>query len=616
MSAAAPSTPWTDRSERSLRTFLATETGSAGVLLAATLVALIWANSPLSGAYDDLWSAHLTIDLAGASIDEDLRHWVNDGLMALFFYVIGLEIRREWAMGELRDRRTAAVPAIAALGGMIVPALIYTAVNAGGDGAGGWGIVMATDVAFVLGVLALLGSRCPPGVRVFLLTLAIVDDVGAILVIAVFYSSGVELAWLAAAGGILVAIALGRRIGDWRGPAYLVAGVALWIAVLESGLHPTIAGVALGLLTAVHPPRRADLDRAAAIGRVFRRAPTAHGVRAATLQVRRAVSANERFEEVLHPWTSYVIVPLFALANAGVELDGGAVGDALSSPITLGVVAGLVAGKALGIGLFARAAVALRIGPLPGGVAIRHLAGAAALAGIGFTVSLFVAELAFEDEAALRQEAKLGVLAASVIAAGLGYALLRRAGPATDAEEHAAGRLEPPVDPRADHVRGPAQAPLTLTLYGGFACPGTRHAAAVVDELRARFGDRLRFVFRDLPIEDVHPEGPLVAEAAEAAGAQGRYWDMYDALMAAPDLAPSDLVMIAERLGLDVERFADDLRHRVQADAVAADVDSARRSGVEATPAFFIGDAPYDGPVETAALASALEAAEARNPRR
>ncbi|MBX5441028.1 MAG: Na+/H+ antiporter NhaA [Solirubrobacteraceae bacterium] len=599
-----------------MRAFLATETGSAGVLLAATLVALVWANSPLSGAYEDLWSARLTIDLAGARLDEDLRHWVNDGLMALFFYVIGLEIRREWAMGELRDRRTAAVPAIAAIGGMIVPALIYTAVNAGGDGAGGWGIVMATDVAFVLGVLALLGSRCPPGVRVFLLTLAIVDDVGAILVIAVFYSHGVEPAWLAVAAAILVAIALGRRIGDWRGPAYAVAGVALWIAVLESGLHPTIAGVALGLLTAVHPPRRADLDRAAALGRVFRRAPTAHGVRAATLQVRRSVSANERFEEVLHPWTSYVIVPLFALANAGVALDGDAIGDALSSPVALGVVAGLVAGKALGIGLFARAAVALRIGPLPGGVAARHLAGAAAVAGIGFTVSLFVAELAFEDDAVLRQEAKLGVLAASVLAAVVGAGLLRRAGPATDAHERVAARLDPPVDPRADHVRGPAQAPLTLTLFGGFACPGTRRAAAVAGELRERLGDRLRVVFRDLPIEDAHPEGPLAAEAAEAAGAQGRYWAMWDALMAAPELAPSDLVAIAQRLGLDVDRFADDLRHRVQADAVAADVDSARRSGVTATPALFVGDEPYDGPLDAGAIAAALEASAARNPRR
>ncbi len=399
-------TPWHDRAARSLARFLATETGSAGLLLAATVAALVWANSPLKHEYADLWSTHANLDVAGLALHEDLRHWVNDGLMALFFFVIGLEIRRELEIGDLRDRRAAAVPAIAALAGMVAPALIYTAVNLGGRGAHGWGIVMATDVAFVLGALALLGSRAPAGVRLFLLTLAIVDDVGAIVVIAVFYAHGIDGTALAVAGGLLVAIVVGRRLWRWSGPVYAVAGLALWVATLKSGVHPTIAGVVLGALVAASPrdgapDAGADPD---------------------------ADSPNERFEALLHPLASYLVIPLFALANAGVELGGGRLGHALGSPVTLGVIAGLVLGKALGIGLATSAAVRLGVGPLPEGFRPRHLPGASSLAGIGFTVSLFIADLAFDDPR-LRDEAKVGVLIASVLAALLGVALLRRVAP-------------------------------------------------------------------------------------------------------------------------------------------------------------------------------------------
>ncbi|MEV4423082.1 Na+/H+ antiporter NhaA, partial [Patulibacter sp. NPDC049589] len=257
-SPSAPASPSPPRRPvlRTLRALLATETGAAGLLLAATVVALVWANSPLSGSYADLWGTHLRLGVPGFGIDEDLRHWVDDGLMALFFYVVALEIRAELETGELQDRRAAAVPAIAAVAGMVVPALLFTLINAGGEGARGWGIVMATDIAFVLGALALLGPRVPAGVRTFLLTLAIVDDVGAIAVIALFYSSGIDLTALAAAGAILAAIVALRRIGPpWGGPAYAVAGLALWAATVESGIHPTIAGVAMGLVTAVRAPR-------------------------------------------------------------------------------------------------------------------------------------------------------------------------------------------------------------------------------------------------------------------------------------------------------------------------------------------------------------------------
>lgn len=397
---AHPSGP-TAASERSLLAFLRTEVGGASLLLAATIVALAWANSPWASSYADLWSTELRLGVGDLAIEYDLGHWVNDGLMVLFFFVVGLEVRRELVFGDLRNPRVAAVPALAALGGMIVPALLFTAINAGGDGAHGWGIVMATDIAFVLGAMALLGPRVSAGTRLFLLTLAIVDDIGAIAVIAIFYSDTVDVAWLAVAAAILVATVLAVRFGDarrpngWGWPFYLIAGLALWIATVQSGIHPTVAGVAMGLIVAVRPrPDGADV-------------PT----------------PSERFQAAIHPWSSFVVIPLFALANAGVAFGDGVLERALTSPVTIGVVVGLVVGKLLGVALFSLGAVRFRIGLLPPGMERRHAFGAGGLAGIGFTVSLFVADLAFDD-ALLRDEAKIGVLAASVIAAVLGSLLL------------------------------------------------------------------------------------------------------------------------------------------------------------------------------------------------
>jgi NhaA family Na+:H+ antiporter len=336
---------WSGNLARPLQHFLHTEAGSSSLLLGATIVALVWANSPLSDAYEDLWSATATIAIGSAEITEDLRHWVNDGLMVFFFYVVGLEIRRELTLGELRNRREAAVPAVAALAGMAVPAVLYLAFNAGGQGRDGWGIVMATDIAFVLGALALMGPAVPSQVRVFLLTLAIVDDIGAITIIALFYSEDIHFGALAAALAILVVIGLLRRVRVWRGPGYFVAGLALWIAMHESGVHPTIAGVALGALTAVYAPKRTAVERATVLTRSFRQDPSPAQARTAVLGLSDAISPNERLQEALHPWTSYVIVPLFALANAGVPLDGDTLARAVRSPITIGVVAGLVAGN-------------------------------------------------------------------------------------------------------------------------------------------------------------------------------------------------------------------------------------------------------------------------------
>lgn len=378
---------------RPIRTFLNTESAGGLVLLAATILALVWANLPLDGGYESFWTTEMTVTVGDLEIGEDLRHWVNDALMTIFFFVVGLEIKRELVAGELNDVRKAMLPAIAAVGGMVGPALIYLAFNAGRPGEAGWGIPMATDIAFAVGVMALLSKRVPPGLKVFLLSLAIVDDVGAILVIALFYSSGIQFAWLLGALLLLVAIVVMRRLRVYWVPAYAIVGALVWFATLESGVHATIAGVALALLTSARP--------------------TDPG----------GVSVAERLEHLLHPWSSFLIIPIFALANAGLVLSAGTIKDAMTSSVALGVIVGLVVGKIVGISAAAWVATRAGVARLPEGVTWRHIVGGAALAGIGFTVSLFIAGLAFSDPA-LIAESKIGILAGSVVAGLLGTAIL------------------------------------------------------------------------------------------------------------------------------------------------------------------------------------------------
>jgi NhaA family Na+:H+ antiporter len=377
-----------------LRGFLATEASSGAVLLAATVVALAWANSPWGDSYRRLWDAVLTLPPGHRHISEDLRHWVNDGLMAIFFFVAGLEIKRELVVGELRDRRAAALPIIAALGGMVVPALVFTAVTIGGPGAHGWGVPMATDIAFAVGVVALLGPRVPPGLKLFLLTLAIADDIGAIVVIAVFYAGAIDLAALGVAGLAFAGVVLLRRLGVIALAPYAGLAVVAWIAMYESGVHATIAGVVLGMLTPARPIGPATIAPAA------------------------------RLEHLLHPVASYAIIPVFALANAGIELRGDMLGGDGATRVALGVVLGLVVGKAVGITGASWLAVRLGLGVLPAGASWRQLVGIACLGGIGFTVALFVSGLAF-DQPALGDAARVGVLAGSVLAAFAGLVLLR-----------------------------------------------------------------------------------------------------------------------------------------------------------------------------------------------
>ena len=405
---------------RPLRDFLATQAASGILLVLAAGVALVWANSPWKGAYHALWASRLDVHVAGRVLALDLRHWVNDGLMALFFFVVGLEIKRELAEGELKDPRRAALPAFAALGGMIVPAMLFAAFNRGGAGGHGWGIPMATDIAMALGVLALLGPRVHPSLKLFLLALAIVDDIGAIIVIAGFYSIGIDGRMLALAAALVGLVIAAKWFGVYHVGAYVVLGAALWLATHEAGIHATIAGVVLGLLAPTKPIVISELVDEAVLGDIS----TFETAEETSRLARQSVSVVEWLEHRLHPWTSYVIVPLFALANSGISVDVPSLRRASTSAVTLGVIVGLVVGKTIGISLASWIAVRTGVASLPEGVTWRTLVGAAALAGIGFTVSMFVAGLAFTDPA-VEGDAKLGIVAASLIAAVVGTLVLR-----------------------------------------------------------------------------------------------------------------------------------------------------------------------------------------------
>ncbi len=413
--------------------FVHTAATSGIVLLASALVALLWANSPWSRSYFDLWDTPFTLQLGGFSLSKELQHWVNDGLMGIFFFVVGLEIKRELVSGELSDRRRAMLPAAAALGGMVIPALFYAGMNAGGPGAMGWGIPMATDIAFALGVLALVGDRVSRELRIFLLALAIVDDLGAILVIAVFYTKDSSGLALAAAGALLLVVLAMQRLGVISVYLYILVGVALWLAVLKSGVHATLAGVLLGAVTPAQPylTRRSFAGSADSLLSRFRSALQADDydtADAALGELEDVIEATEspldRLLRVVHPWSSFLILPVFALANSGVEISSDLAKSAASSAVTIGVVLGLVLGKPIGVVLFVWLAVRLGVADLLKGVTWAQLAGVGALSGIGFTVSIFISSLSFEGTPMLA-EAKLGVLAASLMAGGAGFLMLR-----------------------------------------------------------------------------------------------------------------------------------------------------------------------------------------------
>jgi Na+/H+ antiporter NhaA len=603
--------------EAPVREFLRTETGGAAVLVAAIVLALIWVNVDRS-SYESVWSTTLSVRVGGSAIALDLRQWVNEGLMAFFFLVVGLEARREFDLGELRERRRLALPVAAALGGMLVPIGVYLLFNAGRPSAHGWGAAMSTDTAFALGLLALVGRRFPPSLRTFILTVAVADDLFAFVVIATVYTRGLRLTALVV-GIVLLAVAVFARYRHVRnGLLYFVIALAAWVAFWKSGVDPIIVGVVLGLLSPAYPAVRADLEHATDLFRLFREQPTIEYARTVREGVRTALSPNERLQQIYHPWSSYFIVPLFALVNAGIPINADFVSHAYTSPVTLGILVAYVVGKPVGI-----VGGTWLVGRVTGGrvkppVGWASVLGGGAIAGIGFTVSIVIATLAFRG--VQLQEAKLGVLSAGLCASALTWVVLQatRLLPhqlklrALLGSSQTVLDLAVPVDLERDHYRGPADAPVTLLEYGDFECPYCGQAEPVIRELLSDFGD-LRYVWRHLPLNDVHQHAQVAAEAAEAAAAQGSFWEMYDVLLAHQDaLTVRDLIRYAEELGLDVERFRAALRKRKYASRIAEDVDSADQSSVSGTPTFFINGRRHYGAYDIPTLSAEVRAARAR----
>ncbi|MFJ8613697.1 Na+/H+ antiporter NhaA [Streptomyces sp. NPDC093675] len=600
-----------------LRAFLHTETGSAVVLLAATFAALAWANAAPSG-YTSFWQTRVSVQAASHVAALSLRDLVNSGLMALFFFVVGLEARREFDIGELRERKRLALPLAAGVSGMLVPIGIYLAFNAGRPSVHGWGAAMSTDTAFALGMLATLGRRMPSGLRVFILTIAVVDDLLALAVIATAYTSRIAVAPLLSALAVFAAVLLAHALGARGGLLYGLLAVAAWGALAESGVDPVVIGLAMGLLTYARPASRSELERASGLFRLFREQPTPELARSVRAGLASAVSPNERMQRLFHPWASYAIVPLFALANAGIQVDSSLVERAVASPITLGVFFGYVLGKPLGILGAAAVATGLSRGRVRPPAGWGAVAAGGTLAGVGFTVSLLIATRAFHgDQLDL---AKAGVLGAVAVSFVLAWAvngvigllphkvrLRARLGRAESIVDLAVG-----VDPARDHVRGPLSAAVTVVEYGDYECRYCGLAEPVIRDLLGGFDD-VRYVWRHLPLTDVHVHAQLAAEAAEAAARQDRYWQMHDLLLAHQGaLRPADLTAYAGAIGLDVERFESDLGARTGSTHVAEDVETADLSGVAGTPTFFVNGRRHHGPYDIDSLSAAVRAARER----
>ncbi|MEV6283125.1 Na+/H+ antiporter NhaA [Kribbella sp. NPDC051770] len=607
---------WTRGIATPMRSFLRTEAGSSGVLAAAIVLALLWANL-MPDTYESFWHTDFSLKLGQEELSLDLREWINSGLMTLFFLVVGLEARREFDLGDLRERSRFVLPVVAGVAGMILPILVFVAFNAGGEGSHGWGVAMSTDTALALGLLALVGRGVPDRVRVFLLTVFVVDDLIALLVIAIVYSENIAMMPLLAAivaFGIIFALSL----AGVRNPFfYVFLGIVTWAALLTSGVDPVVAGLAIGLTAPAYSPGRDDLEQASGLFRLFREQPTPELARSATLGVTSTLSPNDRLQHFYHPWTSYLIVPLFGLANAGISIHPDFLAQAYTSPITLGIILGYTFGKPIAVTVSSWALNRFtkgRVKPLVGWVGVL---GSGTIAGIGFTVSLLIATLAFEGDALA--EAKVGLLSTLVIASAVTWTVFRAAKLLSPPQKAAAllGDAEQlidlvdEVDPDNDHVRGPATASVTLVEYGDFECPYCGLAETVVRDLLK--DDDLRYVWRHLPLTDVHPRAQIAAEVSEAAAAQGAFWEMHDLLLANQDkLQPSDLMRYAKQLGLDDDRIHDEVKRHVAAGRVARDVETADLSGVSGTPTFFINGQRHYGAYDIETLTKAIKTARAR----
>jgi len=610
-------TAWARNLETPLREFLRAETGGAAVLLAAAIAALVWVNIDAS-SYHSVWQTKLSIRLGNASVSLILRDWVNLGLMTFFFFVVGLEARREFDLGELRDRRRFALPLVAGLAGMTGAISIYLAFNAGRSSAHGWGIAMSTDTAFALGLLALVGPRFPDRLRAFMLTVVVVDDIVSLVVIATVYTQTLKVVPLVIAVGLYLIVVVLVNIPVRVGAIYFLLGVGAWVGLLKSGVDPVVIGLAMGVLAYAFPAARTSLERATERFREFREQPTAELARSVGVQIRSATSPNERLQQLYHPWTSYGIVPLFALANVGIAVNGALLSRAFTSPITLGILLGYVVGKPAGVLGGSWLVTRLSRGRLRPPVGWAAVAGAGTISGVGFTVALLVATLAFQG---LRlEEAKVGILSAALGASLITWLLFRATAllPRRLRIRALLGGAVPlvdlynDVDPKRDHIRGPLDAPVTMVEYGDFECPYCGQAEPVVRELLRDFGD-VRYVWRHLPLSDVHPNAQLAAESAEAAANQGAFWEMHDLLFEHQDaLSADDLMSYADQLGLDVDRFSEQLREHTGAPEIAEDVDSADLSGVSGTPTFFINGQRHYGAYDIQSLTKAVRTAGAR----
>ncbi|MET8816652.1 Na+/H+ antiporter NhaA [Streptomyces sp. NPDC004549] len=607
-----------DTQHSPLRDFLRTETGSAVALIAAAIAALVWANVA-PGTYERLWETPLSVHLGSVGIDLELREWINSGLMALFFFVVGLEARREFDMGELRQRSRMTLPLVAGLTGMVIPVLIFLAFAAGTGAGNGWGVAMSTDTAFALGTLALLGKRLPEALRTFLLTVAIVDDVVVLAVIAFAYSSSISWLALLIAAVIFVAILGLRRAGVRQSVPYVVLAVGMWVALLESGVDPVATGLVVAMITFAYPASRTDLERTSGLFRLFREQPTPELERSLRQGLATVISPNERLEQLFHPWTSYVIVPLFALANAGLHITWTGFTNAFTSPITLGILIAFVVGKPLGIVIGTALTTWTSRGRLRPQVGWGGVLAGSSASGVAFTVSLLIATIAFNEEQLTR--AKYGILATIPLSFALTWLIttaIHTLPPAARARAlmgtgESIIDLVSPVDPERDHIRGPRNAPVTVVKYGDFECPYCAQAEPMMRQLRDDVGGDIRFVWRHLPLDDVHPRAQFAAEASEAAALQDAFWPMHDILLSHQgELSPQDLLRYAETLGLDVQKFQRDLQARAVAARVAEDVETADRSGVAGSPTFFVNGRLHRGAYDLATLTESVRAAQER----
>jgi len=574
------------------------------LLLLATIAAIVWANTA-TASYDGFWDTDLTIGVGDVRLDFTLHAIVNDALMAIFFFTVGLEVRREFAIGELTSRSRALVPVVAAVAGLAIPALLFVLVAGGTGYAHAWGVVISTDTAFLVGALALIGPRAPGRLRVFLLALAVVDDIGALSIIALVYTQDfTPLPLLVAAIG-LVGVYFTRYLRGGRGPVYATLAIIVWFAFLASGVHPTLAGVAIALLVPVYRPNRTDVEHALDLARTFRQSPNTEYARAAANSLRESISINERLQSAYAPYVAYVILPLFALANAGVVLSPDIIGGALVSPLTWGIIVGLVAGKLIGVFGSTTVLRLLKIGEFGAGLTADRMLGGAALCGIGFTISLFIVDLAIVDELA-QNEARVGVLAASVIAF-LIATIVFRISDALHPDTETGQTLARPVDPERDHIFGDPEAPYVIVEYGDFQCGFCLKASGSIQEVHRELGDQLCYVWRHAPLVEYHPNAQAAAEASEAAALQGRFFEFERGLFADQEhQRPSDILRLAESLGLDVERFQRDLVSAEVAARVRDDMLDAEAMNITAVPTLFVNGRRHVGPYDAQSLLRAL----------